>query len=315
MKKRIKYVFLLFVMLIFWGKVDALSVSKNGLTIAPGGSDTVLLYADVGDNEINEIKFTFIFYSNSVPAEFHVAGGYNCDTVGTRHTITFNEAKTGKILLGSIDISVSSDATVTSASAYAHTAIAKKTDGETIELNSVLININVTGGSTSNNDTTTTSTTSTTTTKVTTTTSTTSTTTTTTKARENKGLLKEIQSKIVRIDLEDDVFEYTVNVGEGTEELDLVAVPNDEKTKVDISNQKISELDDKKIIITLTNENVKEEYVIKINVVPKPTVPEVVIDNGEFVEKSGYRGKWVLAIAFLVIVLAVSIFLINTKKK
>ena len=146
-------------------------------------------------------------------------------------------------------------------------------------------------------------------------TTTTTTTTTTTKVRENKGLLKEINSKIVTINLEDNVYEYTVNVSETLEELDLVPVANDENTKIEISSQKISELKDKKITITLSNNSDKEEYIIKVNTVPKPTVESVTIDNNMFVEKNGYKAKWIIAIILLGTGLIFSILFLNNKKK
>lgn len=325
MKKRIKYIFITILMLMFCSKVDALSYSKNTLTINEGESGTVELYANVGESEVNEIKFTFVYYDDNVTAVFQAVSGYNCTTVKTSHTITFNEGKTGRILLGTITVR-DKNSNITSTSAYAYAAIAKKTNGDVINLNNVVLNIkiNKVTPTTNNNETTTTTTTTTnvvdnttTTTapKSTTTTTTTTTSTTTTKVRENKGLLKEINSKIVKINLEDDVFEYTVNVNENLEELDLLPVANDENTKVDISSQKISELKDKKITITLKNGNDEEKYIININLVPKPTVPEVVIDNEKFVEKNGYKGKWIIAIIFLAGTLVASVLFANSKKK
>ena len=223
-----------------------------------------------------------------------------------------------------IDVYNNVNATTASA-AYAYAAIAKTVDGTIVNLSNVLINVNV--GNTTPSTTvpiTTESTTVTTTVapittvqKVTTTerTTTTSVTTTTTKPRENKGLLKEINSKIVTINLEDNVYEYTVNVIETLEELDLVPVANDEKTKIEISSQKISELKDKRITINLSNNSDKEEYIIKVNTVPKPTVKPVTIDNSEFVEKNGYKVKWIVVIVLLGTGLILCILFLSNKKK
>ena len=326
MKKRIKYIFLLTIFLIFCNKVDALSVARNPLTISEGSSDTVEIYANVGDNTVSEIKFTLIYYSDNAKASFIPAGGTNCDTVNSTHTITFSEGKSGRILLGQVKITISDNAGITSASAYAHAAFAKTVDGDIINLNNVMINVNINNTTPSTTEPVTTEPTTTVvveptttasqvTTTEKTTTKTTTTTTTTTKPRENKGLLKEINSKIVTINLEDDVYEYTVNVSETLEELDLVPVANDEDTKIEISSQKLSELDEKKITITLSNGNDKEKYVIKVNVVPKPTVKPVAIDDTNFVEKNGYKAKWIIVIILLGTLLIFSILFLNNKKK
>ena len=247
MKKRIKYILTIFLLLVFTSRVDALSVSKNPITIDEGSSDTVELYANLGDNVVNEIEFTLIYYSDNATASFIPASGINCNTVHSTHTLTFTEGKSGRILLGRIKMEISNNANITAASALAHTATAKKTDGGVVNLKNVMLYVNVNKTTPIVNDETTTTTTTTTTqptTKTTTTTTkpvttTTTTTTTTTKPRENKWLLKAINSKIVKINLEDDVFEYTVNVYDTLSELDLVPVANDENTKIEISNQKI----------------------------------------------------------------------------
>jgi len=333
MKKRIKYISIVFLMLIFCSKVEAFSVSKNILTINEGESETVELYADVGDNSVNKIVFLFVRDSYDVATTFNPVGGIN-DSHGntSTHTLTFNEAKTGRILLGTIIVSVHKNPAIIATEARAMNGVATTTDGESINLKLARINININKvtPTTNNNETAITTTTTTTTTtkvidntttKTTTTTvpksttTTTTTTSTTTKVRENKGLLKNIESKIVKINLEDDVFEYTVNVYDTLDELDLEPIANDENTKIEISNQKISELEDKQIVINLSNKDIKEKYVIKVNVVPKPTVAPIEIDNKNFVEKHSYKGKWIVAIVFLGIVLTLSVLLLNSKKK
>ena len=118
---------------------------------------------------------------------------------------------------------------------------------------------------------------------------------------KESNLLKGITSKIVNIDLKDNVYTYEVNVKEDVKELDLVAVPKDEKSKVVISSQKISELKDGKITINVTSpSNTKEEYTVKVNVLK---TNKVEIDKEEFKADSSYKGKWVVVIIVSVVAL------------
>jgi len=321
MKKRIKYIFTLFLLTLIFGKVEALSVSKNTLTIDEGNSDTVELYANVGDKNIKEISFSFVYDSYDAPANFIPVSGYNSTSVGTSHTIIFTEGKSGQILLGTIKVEVIKNPKIVSSEARAVNVVATTDEDEKINLKNaaVTININKVTPTVKEENTTTanvnTTTTTTTTTRATTRTTTTTVGTTTTVMRENKGLLKDIESKIVKIDLKDDIFEYTVSVREGIQELDLKVIPNDDKTKIDISSQKISELDNNKIFINLSNDTLEEKYVINVNVVSKSSIKDVEIDREKFVEKTGYRGKWLVAIVLLAITLVVSVLFVSNKKK
>ena len=81
------------------------------------------------------------------------------------------------------------------------------------------------------------------------------------------NLLKFIDSNIINIKLEKDIFDYTVKIKEDIEELDLKPIPNNEDYIVTISNQKIKELRDNKIeIIVKADDNLEQKYIINVEV-------------------------------------------------
>ena len=99
-----------------------------------------------------------------------------------------------------------------------------------------------------------------------------------------------------------------VKIDENVEELDLKAIPKEEDYKIEISSQKISELKDNQIIITVKDGEVKEEYKIKVNI-----AKNVEIDEEELKPTFKYKGKWTTMIIIFSVVLFVGLLL--TKKK
>ena len=128
--------------------------------------------------------------------------------------------------------------------------------------------------------------------------------------KEKTHVLEKIESNIVNIDLQDGVYEYTVKIKEDIEELDLNPVTADSKYKAEISSQKISELENNNIIITVKNGEEKQEYKINVKVMK---VHEIEIDDSEFESTYTYKGKWIV----IIIILSVTLFagLLLTKKK
>lgn len=287
MKKRIKYLFIIFLLLVASTKVQALEVSKNDLTLEKGGHENIELYVNT-ENNITQVDFTLVFSTYDIPANFFPADGLSDGNPnGIKHSITFSEAKTGKILLGSISISVRNNATDKSGTVNIHTASAKTETGETINLK--VQNINVKVGTPQ---------------------------VTAEKPKEeiDKNLLDKIESNLVKIELKKDVFEYNVDIKEGLEELDLKPVAKDSKSKIDISTQKISELKDKSIIITVKNDDVEQKYIIKVNV-KENTKKEsnIEVDKEEFKADKSYKGKWIIMIVILGVIFVANLF-INKKK-
>ena len=262
--------FLLVVFLINLPLVSALSVDSTELTVAKGEKSTVNVYADLKE-ETTKVSFSLVYTTYDVPATFKAEEGITLKTNTTKNTLTFSEAQKGQVKLGTIEISILKSAKANKGTIRLNSATATSKSGNISKLDPVELTVTI--GTSTNNST----------------------------SVKESNLLKGITSKIVNIDLKDNVYTYEVNVKEDVKELDLVAVPKDEKSKVVISSQKISELKDGKIIINVTSpSNTKEEYTVKVNVLK---TDKVEIDKEEFKADSSYKGKWVVVIIISVVAL------------
>ena len=262
--------FLLVVFLINLPLVSALSVDNTELTVAKGEKSTVNVYADLKE-ETTKVSFSLVYTTYDVPATFKAEEGITLKTNTTKNTLTFSEAQKGQVKLGTIEISILKSAKANKGTIRLNSATATSKSGNITKLDPVELTVTI--GTSTNNST----------------------------SVKESNLLKGITSKIVNIDLKDNVYTYEVNVKEDVKELDLVAVPKDEKSKVVISSQKISELKDGKITINVTSpSNTKEEYTVKVNVLK---TDKVEIDKEEFKADSSYKGKWVVVIIVSVVAL------------
>lgn len=262
--------FLLVVFLINLPLVSALSVDNTELTVAKGEKSTVNVYADLKE-ETTKVSFSLVYTTYDVPATFKAEEGITLKTNTTKNTLTFSEAQKGQVKLGTIEISILKSAKANKGTIRLNSATATSKSGNISKLDPVELTVTI--GTSTNNST----------------------------SVKESNLLKGITSKIVNIDLKDNVYTYEVNVKEDVKELDLVAVPKDEKSKVVISSQKISELKDDKITINVTSpSNTKEEYTVKVNVLK---TDKVEIDKEEFKADSSYKGKWVVVIIVSVVAL------------
>lgn len=265
-----RIIFLLVVFLINLPLVSALSVDSTELTVAKGEKSTVNVYADLKE-ETTKVSFSLVYTTYDVPATFKAEEGITLKTNTTKNTLTFSEAQKGQVKLGTIEISIPKSAKANKGTIRLNSATATSKSGNISKLDPVELTVTI--GTSTNNST----------------------------SVKESNLLKGITSKIVNIDLKDNVYTYEVNVKEDVKELDLVAVPKDEKSKVVISSQKISELKDGKIIINVTSpSNTKEEYIVKVNVLK---TDKVEIDKEEFKADSSYKGKWVVVIIVSVVAL------------
>lgn len=265
-----RIIFLLVVFLINLPLVSALSVDSTELTVAKGEKSTVNVYADLKE-ETTKVSFSLVYTTYDVPATFKAEEGITLKTNTTKNTLTFSEAQKGQVKLGTIEISILKSAKANKGTIRLNSATATSKSGNISKLDPVELTVTI--GTSTNNST----------------------------SVKESNLLKGITSKIVNIDLKDNVYTYEVNVKEDVKELDLVAVPKDEKSKVVISSQKISELKDGKIIINVTSpSNTKEEYIVKVNVLK---TDKVEIDKEEFKADSSYKGKWVVVIIVSVVAL------------
>ena len=265
-----RIIFLLVVFLINLPLVSALSVDNTELTVAKGEKSTVNVYADLKE-ETTKVSFSLVYTTYDVPATFKAEEGITLKTNTTKNTLTFSEAQKGQVKLGTIEISILKSAKANKGTIKLNSATATSKSGNISKLDPVELTVTI--GTSTNNST----------------------------SVKESNLLKGITSKIVNIDLKDNVYTYEVNVKEDVKELDLVAVPKDEKSKVVISSQKISDLKDGKITINVTSpSNTKEEYTVKVNVLK---TDKVEIDKEEFKADSSYKGKWVVVIIVSVVAL------------
>lgn len=290
MKKIIILAFLL-LNVILPLKVKALSVDKNNLTIKKSGNETIALYAEV-ENEITEVSFNLIYTTYDIPAYFNVEAGLSDQTSGTKHKVTFPEAVTGKVRLGTVRINVVNNPQVNAGTINIHTATALTTSGENIILNTQMINVNIDKTQTITEEPANTSENN-------------------KKDEEKNNLLDRIESKIVKIELKKDIYEYAINIKEDIEELDLKPIAKDEKYKVEITTQKTSELVDNQITITVKDGDLTEEYKIKVNILKDAVEAE--IDETEFESTYKYKGKWITLTVILTVGLFIGLFL-NKKK-
>lgn len=265
-----RIIFLLVVFLINLPLVSALSVDSTELTVAKGEKATVNVYADLKE-ETTKVSFSLVYTTYDVPAIFKAEEGITLKTNTTKNTLTFTNAQKGQVKLGIIEISIPKSAKANKGTIRLNSATATSKSGNISKLDPVELTVTI--GTSTNNST----------------------------SVKESNLLKGITSKIVNIDLKDNVYTYEVNVKEDVKELDLVAVPKDEKSKVVISSQKISDLKDGKITINVTSpSNTKEEYIVKVNVLK---TNKVEIDKEEFKADSSYKGKWVVVIIVSVVAL------------
>ena len=277
--KKIIFILLITILIILPSNVCALSLSENDITIEKGTSDTIEIYANV-DSKVPEVSFALVYTTYDIPAYFNIESGLTDTGTGINHKIVFTEPVTGKIKLGTIKINIVSNPTVTAGSINIHSGKAITETYETLTLNNQMINVKIGTPEPKVEE----------------------------PEEEKKNLLEKIESEIVKINLKEDVYEYSVKIDENVEELDLKAIPKEEDYKIEISSQKVSELKDNQIIITVKDGEVKEEYKIKVNI-----AKNVEIDEEEFKPTFKYKGKWTTMIIIFSVVLFVGLLL--TKKK
>lgn len=285
--KKILVFLLIFVMIFSFSKnTYALSLDETNYMVELGKREKVSLYADLPDDTV-EVDFTLFFDSYDIPVTFFAADGINdTNEDGPTHYLKFKKAASGKTLLGTVNIFVKGTATITSAGAQFTKPVAINSDGEKKTLTPQEIMVKI-GKKTETPQVDTTP--------------------------KNLNLLKEIQSEIVNITLVEDVFEYEVSVKSSIEELDLKGIPNEEKYSVSYSTQKIKDLEDGKILITVSNGKEKQVYTVKVKIIKE--AEEVEIDTEEFVADNSYRAKWIVIIIILSVVLAISMVLNNKYNK
>lgn len=289
MKKMIQLVVLLLAV-VFPVGVKALSVDKNNLTIEKGANETVALYANV-NAEITEVQFTLVYTTYDVPASFIIESGLtDTNPNGISHKIIFSNPVSGKVKLGSIRVNVVNNPKENVGTINIHSGRALTTNNNTINLNAQTINVKIGQPKPADNP----------------------------EPKDNEeppkktNLLEKIESSIVKINLKQDVYEYTVDIEENIEELDLKPIAKDEKYKVETSTQKIADLEDGKITITVKEGENTEKYTVKVNV-KKDEEENNKTESQNTKTTYKYKGKWITLIVILAGVLFVG--LLMTKKR
>lgn len=288
MKKILKFIFIGLFIFFQIQSVKALTVSENDLLIATGNNKSVKLSVNT-DKSLTSVEFTMVYSTYDIPANFLVNSNYTDSYPNSvKHKVNFPEPATGNIELGTISIRVVNNPTDMKGTINIHSAKCTTTNGETINLDSQNINITIGEEQTPTvNDQPDNS------------------------PDTNKNLLKEIKSNIVNISLKENVFEYKITIDKDLEELDLNPIALDDSYQIDISTQKIKELKDNQIIITVKdNNNLESTYTIKVNT--KKENKETKENNSQ--TNNSYQGKWITLIIVFIIILVLG-FLSTQRKK
>lgn len=284
--KLFKLIILSITLFIITPRVFALSVSEANVTIPPGGGKSIEL-STTSDKSLTSIEFTLVYTTYDIPANFIVNNNYTDSSPnGIKHKVNFTNALSGKIVLGTVDIRVVNNPKDTVGTINIHSAKGYTSSGEVITLDNQNINVKI-GENTEP-------------------------TIVTNQPEEfDKNALKEIKSEKVKIELKKDTFDYTVTIPKDLEELDLVPVATNDNYKVEVSNQKISELTDNTITITVSdNQGNSSTYNIKVNKLKD--IEKVEIDKSDNLPKNTYTSKWLIAIIFFGVIFFFGLIL--TKK-
>lgn len=285
--KLLKLIILTITLLIITPRVLALSVSETNVTIPSGGGKSIEL-STTSDTPLTSVEFTLVYTTYDVPANFIVNNNYTDSFPnGIKHKVNFTNSVSGKIVLGTVDIRVVNNPKDTLGTINIHSAKGYTESGEVINLDSQNINVKIgedTEPTTTNNN---------------------------TPEEFDKNALKEIKSEKVKITLKKDTFDYTVTIPKDLEELDLTPVATNDKYKVEVSNQKINELENDTITITVSdNQGNSSTYNIKVNKLKD--IEKVEIDKSDNLPKNTYTSKWLLAIIFFGVIFFFGLIL--TKK-
>lgn len=288
MKKLITILWGLLILFATSNTVLALTASEENVVVSPGSEKTISLYANVGE-EVTKISFDLYFTTYDIPAYFYVSNNLTDNNPdGPNHKISLSDATSGQILLGTVSIKSKKNPKDLSGVINIQNGKATTADGRIINLNSENISVKI--GEVNNNI---------------------DQTTTTEKETKESNLLQNIESNIVKIDLKENVYEYSITINKDIEELDLKPVPKKDDYKVEVSSQKIKDLQDNKITIKVSGGNNTEEYIIKVN--QMKDIENVEVDNSNFKENNSYKGKWIVMIIILSIGLVFGLIL--QKKK
>ncbi len=299
MKHFLKFICLIVTFFMLTTGVLALTVSENNIEIPKSDRKSIELSTN-SEEMLTSVEFTLVYTTYDIPASFIVNPNYtDSNPNGIKHKIIFSEPINGNIILGNININVVDNPKDNAGTVNIHSAIGYTESGETINLTSQNINVTVLNNRETDTET-----------------------NEIEKPKEDKheetkefdkNVLKEIKSDLVKINIQKDIFEYTITINNDIEKLDLEPIAINESYKVEISNQEIATLEDNKINITITdNKGNKIDYIIKVNILKD--ISDVEIDDSNFKEKNTYKGKWIILVIIFSIILLFGLILTRKKK-
>lgn len=299
MKHFLKLICLIVTFFMLTTDVLALTVSENNIEIPKSDRKSIELSTN-SEEMLTSVEFTLVYTTYDIPASFIVNPNYtDSNPNGIKHKIIFSEPINGNIILGNININVVDNPKDNTGTVNIHSAIGYTKSGETINLTSQNINVTVLNNRETNTET-----------------------NEIEKLKEDeqeetkkidKNVLKEIKSDLVKINIQKDIFEYTIAINNDIEKLDLEPIAINESYKVEISNQEIATLEDNKINITIAdNKGNKIDYIIKVNILKD--ISDVEIDDSDFKEKNTYKGKWIILVIIFSIILLFGLILTRKKK-
>lgn len=299
MKYFLKFICLIVTFFMLTTGVLALTVSENNIEIPKSDRKSIELSTN-SEEMLTSVEFTLIYTTYDIPASFIVNPNYtDSNPNGIKHKIIFSEPINGNIILGNININVVDNPKDNTGTVNIHSAIGYTESGETINLTSQNINVTVLNNRETNTET-----------------------NEIEKPKEDKheetkefdkNVLKEIKSDLVKINIQKDIFEYTIIINNDIEKLDLEPVAINKSYKVEISNQEIATLEDNKINITITDDKGnKIDYIIKVNILKD--ISDVEIDDSDFKEKNTYKGKWIILVIIFSTILLFGLILTRKKK-
>lgn len=299
MKYFLKFICLIVTFFMLTTGVLALTVSENNIEIPKSDRKSIELSTN-SEEMLTSVEFTLVYTTYDIPASFIVNPNYtDSNPNGIKHKIIFSEPINGNIILGNININVVDNPKDNAGTVNIHSAIGYTESGETINLTSQNINVTVLNNRETNTET-----------------------NEIEKPKEDKheetkefdkNVLKEIKSDLVKINIQKDIFEYTITINNDIEKLDLEPIAINESYKVEISNQEIATLEDNKINITITdNKGNKIDYIIKVNILKD--ISDVEIDDSDFKEKNTYKGKWIILVIIFSTILLFGLILTRKKK-
>lgn len=276
MKKIFRYIIVVFLMTISIRKVDALSVDKSEVSLVRGGNISLTLKENF-TSKISKIEFNLIYSNKDIKGSFNSSSGID-DNNGIKHSISYSKPISGEVDIGTININVSNDINSFSGKVSLVSAKAITVDGNSIDLDGPIINVKVEEDVSDS-------------------------------ASSDKDLLERIDSKLVKINLESDVYEYNVLVNNDIKELDLEPVAKDNKTSINISSQKLISGKDNKITIDASKGSILQSYIINVNY-EEP----LEIDQSKFTANNNYKNKWLILMGVFGILFTGSLITIKVRK-